>query len=153
MADIVDRNLRSQMMSRIRCRNTRIEMQIRKGLWARGVRYRLKGSGLPGKPDLVIPRHRAVVFVHGCFWHGHHCPLFRLPGTRTAFWKCKILGNRENDRKVQKKLSAMGWRIATVWECALRGRASTEIDQVIDALVEWLSGEEEYAEISLERFD
>lgn len=138
MADIVDRATRSKMMSRIRNKNTRIEIEIRKRLWAKGMRYRLGGQGLPGKPDLVLSHHRAVIFVHGCFWHGHHCPLFRIPKTRTAFWENKIAGNKKNDINVQKKLVAMSWRIATVWECSLRGKSPANIDKVVDDLVKWL---------------
>jgi DNA mismatch endonuclease (patch repair protein) len=136
------------MMSRIRSTNTRIELEIRKRLWARGVRYRLGGFGLPGKPDLVLPHERAVVFVHGCFWHGHHCSLFRLPRTRTHFWKEKIAGNRDNDRRVQKKLSSLAWRSAIIWECALRGKSCAEVDRVVETLMQWLSGVQEQIDIS-----
>ena len=109
------------MMAGIRGRNTRPELVIRKALHARGFRYRLHVAGLPGKPDIVLPRFRAVIFVHGCFWHGHDCPLFRLPATRSEFWEAKISRNRERDREVLGALKTTGWRCLTVWECAIRG--------------------------------
>lgn len=101
---------------------------------------------LPGKPDIVLPRYRAVVFVHGCFWHGHDCPLFRLPGTRTEFWKDKIGRNRANDQKARDALLAAGWRVAVVWECALRG-SGVDLDIVAQRLAGWLHNGEEEIEI------
>lgn len=100
----------------------------------------------PGKPDIVLPRYRAVVFVHGCFWHGHDCPLFRLPGTRTEFWKDKIGRNRANDQKARDALLAAGWRVAVVWECALRG-SGVDLDIVAQRLAGWLHNGEEEIEI------
>jgi DNA mismatch endonuclease (patch repair protein) len=95
--DIISPERRSALMSRIRGKDTGIEVTVRKGLHHLGLRYRLGGGGLPGRPDIVLPMYRAVVFVHGCFWHGHVCPLFRLPKTRMAFWQAKIDANRERD--------------------------------------------------------
>lgn len=113
-------------MSRIKGKDTGIEVQVRRALHAFGLRYRLGGAGLPGRPDLVFPRHRAVVFVDGCFWHGHDCYLFRLPKTRTDFWKAKIDGNRARDRRVDRELQALGWRSLHVRECDLRGKQESE---------------------------
>jgi DNA mismatch endonuclease Vsr len=136
--DIVDKKTRSRMMSGIRSKNTKPELLVRRLLHKRGFRYRLHDSRLPGKPDLVFPKYGAVIFIHGCFWHGHQCRFFRLPGTRTDFWKNKISGNRKRDRKTRNMLSGLDWRIAIVWECALRGSGADPQD-VIDRLAEWLT--------------
>lgn len=138
MTDIVDSATRSRMMSGIRGRNTKPELRIRKALHAHGFRYRIHHTRLPGKPDIVLPRFRAVVLVHGCFWHGHDCPLFRLPGTRTEFWRDKIARNQARDRDVAVALSNAGWRCATVWECSLRGPLRLDFGTVIDGLGDWL---------------
>lgn len=139
MTDIVDSSTRSKMMSRIRNKNTNIEIMIRKGLRSRGVHYRLHSSSIPGKPDLVFFGRQAVTFIHGCFWHGHDCSLFKIPKTRTEFWSDKIMGNKSRDQQVKIKLAAEKWRVMTIWECALRGRPVFEVDRVIDCLVKWLS--------------
>ena len=137
--DIVDKQTRSRMMAGIRGKNTKPELLVRRLLHKCGFRYRLHDSRLPGKPDLVFPKYGAVIFIHGCFWHGHQCSFFRLPGTRTDFWRTKISDNRQRDRKNHKALSDSGWRIATVWECALRG-SSANPQGVTEQLTEWLSG-------------
>lgn len=137
MADIVDVATRSRMMSGIRARDTKPEKLIRSLLHRKGFRFRVNRRDLPGKPDIVFPGLRAVVLVHGCFWHGHDCPLFRLPGTRTEFWKQKIDKNRENDVKVTQALLEAGWRVGIVWECILRGR-DRDISGAVEALSSWL---------------
>ena len=109
-------------MSGIRGRDTKPEKLIRSELHRLGFRFRLHSSKIPGRPDLVLPKYRVAAFVHGCFWHGHDCPLFRLPGTRRNFWKAKINRNRERDAEVKKAVLEAGWRHLTVWECAFRGR-------------------------------
>src|SRR5690606_20475601 len=119
MADIVDKQTRSRMMSGIRGKDTKPEWLVRRALHARGLRYRLHAREIAGRPDLGLPRHRAVVFVHGCFWHGHDCRYFRLPATRPEFWKDKISRNRSNDARSRASLLAAGWRVGVVWECAL----------------------------------
>jgi DNA mismatch endonuclease (patch repair protein) len=131
MVDIVDAATRSRMMSGIRGRNTKPELLIRSLLHRRGFRFR------PGRPDIVLPRYRAVIFVHGCFWHGHDCPLFKWPQTRPDFWREKIGRNRANDEKSRAALLAAGWRVGVVWECALRG-ANRDLDGVLQRLVDWL---------------
>lgn len=141
MADIVDSATRSRMMSGIRGRDTKPEILVRSLLHRQGFRFRLQVSTLPGRPDLVLPRYHAVIFVHGCFWHGHDCPLFRLPATRTEFWRSKIEGNQNRDRRVREDLLASGWRVAVVWECALRG-AGRDVEGVVGQLADWLRGEE-----------
>lgn len=140
MADIVDVETRKRMMSGIRGKDTKPEWLIRRGLHGSGFRYRLHYRTLPGKPDLVLPRYRAVVFVHGCFWHGHDCPLFKWPKSREEFWRTKIEGNRERDIRSEALLAADGWRVAVVWECALRGRASDPAT-VVHELAMWLKGD------------
>jgi len=137
LADVVDAATRSRMMSGIRGKNTKPELTIRKALHARGFRYRLHCK-LPGKPDLCLPKYKAVVFVHGCFWHGHDCHLFKWPSTRPEFWREKIGRNRAVDAAVEAKLLADGWRVATVWECALKGRERLAIDDLTDGLSAWL---------------
>jgi DNA mismatch endonuclease (patch repair protein) len=140
MVDIVDAATRSRMMSGIRGRNTKPEILIRSLLHRRGFRFRLDARDLAGRPDIVLPRYRAVIFVHGCFWHGHTCHLFKWPQTRAEFWRDKIGRNRANDAKAQAALLDAGWRVATVWECALRG-ANRDIDGVLQRLIDWLHGD------------
>lgn len=125
------------MMSGIRGKNTKPELLIRKALHARGFRYRLH-CDLPGKPDICLPKHRAVIFVHGCFWHGHDCHLFKWPSTRPEFWRDKIERNRAVDAAAEAALGEGGWRVAVVWECALKGRARRPLDQVADKLDLWI---------------
>lgn len=127
-------------MSGIRGRDTKPEMVIRKGLHARGYRYRLHSRSLPGKPDLVFPSRKAVVFVHGCFWHGHECPLFKWPSTRAEWWRKKIEGNRARDQSVRAQLAGMGWRQLRVWECALKGRQRRDPDALLESVAAWLDG-------------
>jgi DNA mismatch endonuclease (patch repair protein) len=137
MADVVDVATRSRMMSGIKSRDTKPEWIIRRGLHQRGFRYSLHVRQLPGRPDLVFAKHHAVVFIHGCFWHGHDCPLFRWPKTREDFWRAKIDGNRDRDIRAVEALIRQGWRVAIVWECALRG-AGKDSGAVVDQLAAWL---------------
>tara|TARA_R110002051_G_scaffold291523_1_gene355573 strand:- start:1576 stop:2031 length:456 start_codon:yes stop_codon:yes gene_type:complete len=141
LADVVDPATRSRMMSGIRGKDTKPEMLIRRALHARGFRYRVHCRDLPGKPDLCLPKYRAVIFVHGCFWHGHDCHLFKWPKTRPAFWRQKIGRNREVDRLAIERLEAAGWRVAVVWECALKGRDKVGLDVVSGRLSEWLTSD------------
>jgi DNA mismatch endonuclease (patch repair protein) len=119
-------------MSRVRGKNTKPEMLIRQGLHAAGLRYRLHARRLPGTPDLIFTGPRAVVFVDGCFWHGHHCPLFKLPATRSEFWSAKIAANQTRDAASRAALRQDRWRVLTVWECALRGPARRPLADVIE---------------------
>ena len=141
-ADIVDSATRSRMMSGIRSRDTKPEMTIRRGLHARGYRYRLHTGRLPGKPDLVFSSKRAVIFVHGCFWHGHNCHLFKWPSTRAAWWRAKIEANRTRDASVREQIADLGWRQLRVWECALKGAKGRSPDAVVEEVVSWLEGAE-----------
>lgn len=147
MADIVTPEKRSLMMAGIRGKHTKPELLIRKALHAKGWRYRLHGTTLPGKPDLIFTRLKAVIFVNGCYWHGHHCHLFRLPSSRTEFWAEKIGRNQERDAEVRQKLNALGWRHLTVWECALKGRTRIPIDEVVGTIAIWLNSGTSNAEI------
>ncbi len=140
MADIVDSATRSRMMSGIRGKDTKPEIRLRKALFARGFRYRLHSRNLPGRPDILLPRYRAAIFVHGCFWHGHDCHLFRLPKTRADFWHRKIEGNRQRDLLVQERLADEGWRALTVWECAMKGRTRLPFDELVARISDWLVG-------------
>jgi DNA mismatch endonuclease, patch repair protein len=123
MVDIVDKPTRSRMMAGIRGKNTKPEKIIRSLLHRQGYRFVVHDRRLPGSPDLVFPQFRAVVFVHGCFWHGHTCSYFKWPATRSKFWRAKIERNQENDAKALRALREMGWRTAIIWECALRAPA------------------------------
>lgn len=141
MTDIVDPATRHRMMASIKGRNTKPEMIVRSGLHRMGYRFRLHAKELPGKPDLVLPRLKAVIEVRGCFWHGHQCPLFRWPGTRTAFWRDKIIANIERDTRNREALLADGWRLAEVWECQLKGRGRKNPDQIIKSLAHFLESD------------
>lgn len=145
MADVVDSATRSRMMSGIRGRNTKPEILIRSLLHRQGFRFRLHARYLPGKPDIVFPRYHAVVFVHGCFWHGHDCPLFKWPNTRPEFWRAKIGRNQSNDHRIRAALIAAGWRVGIVWECAIRG-AGKDLEGVMRRLGNWLRSDAPFVE-------
>lgn len=136
--DIVSKEKRSRMMSGIRGKNTKPEMIIRKELFRRGFRFRLHGKNLPGKPDLLFPKYKTVVLVNGCFWHGHDCKLFKWPKSNPEFWKEKINGTIQRDRRNQELLTKAGWRTIIVWECALKNKDRNSIELEIDKLVESL---------------
>lgn len=126
-------------MAGIRGKNTKPEMLVRRGLHRRGFRFRLHDGSLPGRPDLILPRYHAAIFVHGCFWHGHDCPLFRWPRTREEFWREKIAGNRDHDLKAAKRLQETGWRVLTIWECAFRGKAIADCDAALNRAADWIA--------------
>ena len=137
--DVVDRATRSRMMSGIRGRDTKPEKLVRSFLHRAGLRFRLHAS-LPGKPDLVFPKHSAVVFVHGCFWHRHEgCRYTTTPRTNEDFWRQKFQGNVARDRRHAEMLHALGWRVAVVWECALKH----SVEETAQAVEEWLHGDED----------
>jgi len=148
MADVVSKKKRSEMMSGIRGKDTKPEMIVRRGLHARGYRFRLHRKDLPGKPDIVLPKYRAAIFVNGCFWHGHDCHLFKWPKTREEFWREKIGGNRLRDQATKIALEQAGWRILVIWECALKGIYRKPVDTVIEFSAEWLESSKMSAEIS-----
>ena len=134
-------------MSGIRGKNTKPELAIRRGLHAMGFRFRLHVTNVPGKPDLVLPRFRAAIFVNGCFWHQHDCHLFKMPSTRPEFWQKKIMSTVARDQAVRAALVDSGWRQMVVWECALKGRTRLQFDAVLRRIVEWLKGSEQTGEI------
>jgi DNA mismatch endonuclease (patch repair protein) len=119
--DIFTQAKRSEIMGRIRGKNTKPEMLVRKKLHAAGFRFRLHRKDLPGRPDITLPRHKTVIFVHGCFWHGHEgCKANRIPKTNEAFWREKIDRNRQRDARNKAELIALGWTVVEVWECEVR---------------------------------
>ena len=127
-------------MARISAKNTKPEITLRRALHARGIRFRLHNPKLQGKPDLALRRFGAVCFVHGCFWHRHpRCQYAYTPGTRTEFWLTKFQINIERDRRTKQKLLEAGWRVAIVWECALRPET---VDETVSQISRWLHGEE-----------
>jgi DNA mismatch endonuclease (patch repair protein) len=137
MADVHTKEIRSYNMSQIKGKNTKPEMLVRKFLHANGYRYKLHDKSLPGKPDIVLPKHKTVIFVHGCFWHGHaHCKYYVVPKTRTEWWLTKLNGNITNDAKVIKALKKNGWKIITIWECKLK---PAKVEKTLNTLLHTLS--------------
>jgi DNA mismatch endonuclease (patch repair protein) len=137
LADVFIPEQRSRVMAAITGKDTRPERIVRRRLHALGYRFRLHRKDLPGRPDVVLPRHGAVVFVHGCFWHGHpRCRRARLPATRTDFWRDKIEKNRARDRRDRAALRRLGWRVLTLWECSLRDE-----ERLTDRLRRFLEGD------------
>lgn len=131
LADVHDKTTRSRNMSAIRSKDTKPELIVRRGLHARGLRYRLHQRNLPGKPDLVFPSRRVVLFVHGCFWHAHAgCRYYKVPKTAPERWRKKLEGNRARDMRDQSALISCGWRVIVVWECELRGGAAKRLDEL-----------------------
>lgn len=127
-------------MSGIRSRNTGPERIIRSGLHRRGFRFRLHSKEVPGRPDIVLPKYHVAIHVHGCFWHGHNCALFKQPSTRTAFWKKKLDQNRMRDLSVLDMTLNAGWRHLTIWECAFRGPGQLGVPETIARASTWIKG-------------
>lgn len=150
MADIVDASTRSMMMSRVKCKDTQQEVEIRKRLFALGFRYQLHVNNLPGKPDIVLQKYKTVIFIHGCFWHVHNCSLFRWPSSKKAFWKKKLAGNKKRNVENIEALKKLGWRILIIWECAYRGTGrakAIEFETITTKSVKWLGSKSKYREI------
>lgn len=146
MADIVDKQTRSRMMAGIGGKDTKPELALRRTMHARGFRYRLHAKNLPGRPDIVLPKYMAVVFVHGCFWHRHtDCRYTTDPSTRPDYWRSKFDANIERDQAVQFKLASSGWRVAKVWECALR--KPEMVETAANLLTSWLRSDAAVIEI------
>ncbi|MFD1153439.1 very short patch repair endonuclease [Undibacterium aquatile] len=138
MADVHSKAARSKNMRAIKAKNTQPELLIRQALYARGFRYRLHDKGLPGTPDIVLKKYKALIFINGCFWHGHRCHLSKIPQTRTAFWLAKISDNIARDQRHQTQLLASEWRYAVIWECALKGKTRLRADYLIDCVEDWI---------------
>lgn len=138
MTDVVSPEVRSRMMSSIRGYDTKPELYLRKNLHARGFRFRLHDRKLPGCPDLIFRGSNAVLFAHGCFWHGHDCVLFKWPKSRAEWWREKLMRNRTNDARAEMQLSEAGWRVGVVWECALKGPGRLPPDIVLSKCERWL---------------
>lgn len=127
-------------MSGIRSKNTRPEVFLRQGLHAHGFRYRLHAQNIPGKPDIVFPKYGAIVVVHGCYWHGHNCRYFKWPKTNQDFWREKIAANKKRDRRDLRMQKQLGWRVLVVWECAVRRNWREQDFDVVQLVIDWLSG-------------
>ena len=146
-ADIVTPEVRSRIMSAIRGKDTKPELAVRSALHRAGYRYRIHRKDLPGRPDLVFPRYNAVLFVHGCFWHGHGCHMFRWPSTRKAYWRTKIGDNMARDERHRIALLDAGWRVAIIWGCALDGRSRLSSDEIVRVCTTWLESDVKQLEI------
>ncbi len=138
MVDVVSIQKRSQMMSGIQSKNTRPELIVRKALHNKGFRFRTHPAGLPGKPDIVLSKYKAVIFIHGCFWHGHDCHLFKWPSSKADFWLNKINRNRDKDSEVVSALLGLDWRILVIWECSLKGKEKLGVEEVVRRASLWL---------------
>lgn len=146
MPEKISPETRSRMMAGIRGKDTKPELMIRRHLHRQGLRYRLFARDLPGRPDIVLPRWKAVVFAHGCFWHRHeNCSFFRLPKTRPEFWADKIQRNVERDTAAIEQLRDAGWRVAVIWECALR----KDPDRTLDRLVAFVRSNSRFLEVGV----
>jgi len=141
LVDKHSQEVRSQNMRAVKSKNTKPELQIRKHLHSLGYRYRLHSKKLPGKPDLVIQKYNTAIFINGCFWHGHDCPAFTWPKTRSDFWKEKISGNIKRDADNINQLSKLGWRVMIIWECALKGKEKLDLDDIGKNIVTWLASD------------
>jgi len=144
MADVVNEKTRSRMMANITSHNTKPELFVRSQLHKQGFRFRKNVKSIKGTPDIVLKKYSALIFTHGCFWHGHDCRYFKLPSTRREFWSNKIEGNRKRDFKTISALTEKGWRICIVWECAIR--SPKRIDY-ISQIASWIKSNHKFKEI------
>jgi DNA mismatch endonuclease, patch repair protein len=151
MVDVVDKATRSRIMAKIRGKDTMPELIIRKALHKAGFRYRLHDKKLPGKPDLVFPKYKAVIQVNGCFWHGHGCRKHQWPASNREYWEMKIKKNVERDHKNIDICSKLGWRILIVWECAIKGKNSIPNKILVELIKDWLINKLENAQIQGEK--
>ena len=154
MADTFTLEERSEIMSRIRSKDTAPETAIRKYLHRKGIRYRLHVKELPGKPDIVLKKYNAVILYNGCFWHGHkNCKYAHLPKSNTYYWKEKIGRNASRDKRNIKMLRDAGWRLLLVWECSHRGKGRGTLESVCSAVYDWLLSASEFNEINKENIE
>lgn len=141
MTDVHTPDIRSKNMRAIRGGDTKPEIILRKKLHKAGFRYRISPKNIPGKPDIYLPKYNAVIFINGCFWHAHGCYLFRVPLTRKEFWRAKLSSNAARDMRNIRLLSAIGYRILVVWECALKGRFKPDQEMLHQKVGEWIRSE------------
>lgn len=147
MPDVHDKATRSRNMAAIKGKDTKPELIIRKLLHSQGFRYRIHDKSLPGHPDLVLPRYKAVIFIHGCFWHMHECHLFKWPQSRQEFWRTKISHNAQNDCEIIHALQQLGWRVLTVWECSIKGENRLSPEEITGKIALWLKSCNKIAEL------
>ena len=148
MVDKVDSATRSRIMAAVKSKNTSPELFIRSLLHKKGFRFRLHVKDLPGKPDIVLPKYNAVIFINGCFWHGHtNCHLFRLPHSRIEYWQNKILRNKANDIRTIELLLARNWRVCIIWECKIQA-SKKDITQLADLISNFLKSTESFLELT-----
>lgn len=147
MADVHDRATRRRNMQAIRHKDTKPEILVRKALFREGFRYSLHRKDLPGKPDLTLLKHRAVVQIHGCYWHFHGCHLSKIPDTDSEWWREKLQTTRARDQRNREALHTAGWRVCEVWECALRGKNRWKLEDVVSQIKNWLNSDMNYMEI------
>jgi len=138
MTDVHSASIRSKNMRAIKSKGTKPEIVFRKALHRNGLRYRLHVKTLAGSPDIVLPKYKTLVFINGCFWHGHRCRFSKVPKTRPEFWLSKISDNISRDQIAHQKLTSAGWRIAVVWECAIRGKSEAQLNSCIGEFLAWL---------------
>jgi DNA mismatch endonuclease, patch repair protein len=145
--DTVTPAVRSKIMASVGQKNTGAEVLLRKALHRHGLRYKLHDRSLPGSPDLVLPRFKAVIFVHGCYWHSHGCYRSTIPQTRKAFWLSKFEANRVRDARTRAELLSLGWRVLTVWECTLNGKLAKPIGPLVTRVQTWLKSKKPTCDI------
>ena len=138
MSDIYSKSKRSDIMSKISGKETKPEILVRKYLFSKGFRFRKNVKGLPGKPDIVLPKYKVIIFIHGCFWHGHSCKRGNLPSSNIQFWENKISQNLSRDKNVTQKLKELGWKVIIIWQFEIQNNLSREIrlDQLISDITE-----------------
>jgi DNA mismatch endonuclease (patch repair protein) len=147
MADRITSEVRSRNMAAIKGKDTKPELTVRHALHARGFRFRLHRRDLPGNPDMVFAKHKAVIWVNGCFWHGHDCGAARVPLSRIEYWGPKIERTKARDAAAVEAIDAMGWRSLTIWECALRGKGAMGLESVVEMASRWLAEGRKTSEI------
>jgi DNA mismatch endonuclease, patch repair protein len=139
VSDVHNAKTRSFNMSKIKSKNTKPELILRKAIHAKGLRYKLHDKSLPGRPDIVFPKFKAIIEIKGCFWHGHDCDYFKWPKTHSEFWKKKISSNIERDKKTLLRLQDLGWRTLTIWECTLKGKNKLPLPELTEYVESWLA--------------
>ena len=143
--DTVDAKTRSKIMARVKGKDTKPELFVRKALYEKGYRYRLHYKKLPGHPDLVFPKYKAAIFIHGCFWHRHGCYKSTTPSTRVDYWLNKFEENVERDKRQIEQILALGWRVMIIWECVIKGKTKFDSDDIVVAITKWLKSSERFS--------